>query len=216
MNKAPILIAAGILGAFAVGGVGLVAITHELTSARIAANERAAMLRKVQAIVPAERMDNDPLSDRIQVSDPDLLGGEVTDVYRARSGDEPVAVILNPVAPNGYSGPIKLLVAVLEDGSLGGVRVLSHQETPGLGDRIEEAKSDWVLGFSGRSLADPVEDQWRVKRDGGAFDQFTGATITPRSIVEAVRNTLLFVRQQGKALYEQPAIAAAPDGKGAS
>jgi electron transport complex protein RnfG len=173
-------------------------------------------VRKVQAIVPAERMDNDPLSDRIQVSDPDLLGGEVTDVYRARSGDEPVAVILNPVAPNGYSGPIKLLVAVLEDGSLGGVRVLSHQETPGLGDRIEEAKSDWVLGFSGRSLADPVEDQWRVKRDGGAFDQFTGATITPRSIVEAVRNTLLFVRQQGKALYEQPAIAAAPDGKGAS
>ena len=216
MNKAPILIAAGILGAFAVGGVGLVAITHELTSARIAANERAAMLRKVQAIVPAERMDNDPLSDRIQVSDPDLLGGEVPDVYRARSGDEPVAVILNPVAPNGYSGPIKLLVAVLEDGSLGGVRVLSHQETPGLGDRIEEAKSDWVLGFSGRSLAAPVEDQWRVQRDGGAFDQFTGATITPRAIVRAVKNTLLFVRQQGALLYERPALATAPGSKEAS
>jgi electron transport complex protein RnfG len=216
MNKIPILVAAGILGAFAVGGVGLVAITHELTDERIAANERDAMLRKVAAIVPADIMDNDPLNDRVQVSAPDMLGAKVTDVYRVRSGDEPVAVILNPVVSNGYSGPIKLLVAVLEDGSLGGVRVLTHQETPGLGDRIEETKSDWIKIFSGKSLGDPPEERWKVKRDGGAFDQFTGATVTPRAIVAAVKGALQFVQSRGRSLYEQPAVAATPGKKGAS
>jgi electron transport complex protein RnfG len=217
MNKLPILIAAGILGAFAVSGVGLVAVTHKLTDERIAANERAAMLSKVQAIVPAGRMDNDPLTDRIQVSEPDLLGAPSTEVYRVRGGGEPVAVILNPVVPDGYAGPIKLLVAVLEDGSLGGVRVLAHHETPGLGDRIEEAKSDWIMGFAGKSLGMPPVERWKVKRDGGDFDQFTGATITPRAIVKAVKNTLLFVQGQGSSLYDTPSgqvLAAA--GKGAS
>ena len=211
MNKAPILIAAGILGAFSVGGVGLVAITHQLTDERIAANERAAMLSKVQAIIPAEGMDNDPLTDRIEVRNPDLLGADVTNVYRVRGHGKPIAVVLNPVVPDGYAGPIKLLVSVLADGTLGGVRVLSHHETPGLGDQIEELKSDWILGFAGKSIGNPPEDKWKVKRDGGEFDQFTGATITPRAIVKAVKNTLEFVEQQGKALYEQPAIAEAPE-----
>jgi electron transport complex protein RnfG len=149
-------------------------------------------------------MDNDPLTDRIQVSDPDLLGDESTDVYRVRSDDQPVAVILNPIVPDGYAGPIKLLVAVLRDGSLGGVRVLAHHETPGLGDRIDEAKSDWIYGFAGKSLGKPPLERWKVKRDGGDFDQFTGATITPRSIVKAVKNTLLFVQGTGDALYTTP------------
>lgn len=213
MTKSPILIAAGILGAFAVGGVGVVAITHDLTAARIAENERAAVLRQMQAIVPPGRMDNDPLQDRIVVSDPELLGTQSTQVYRVRSNGEPVAVILNPVAPNGYGGPIRLLVSVLADGTLGGVRVLGHQETPGLGDKIEEAKSDWIQTFAGKSLGNPPVDAWKVRRDGGAFDQFTGATITPRAIVQAVRRTLEFVSAQGLALFEQPALAAAPDGK---
>jgi electron transport complex protein RnfG len=209
MSKLPILIAAFILGAFAVGGVGLVAITHELTDERIAANEREAMLRKVAAIIPTERMDNDPLQDLIEVSDPDLLGSETTRVYRVRGKGEPVAVVLNPIVPDGYAGPMKMLVSVLADGTLGGVRVLSHRETPGLGDKIEIAKSDWVLDFGGKSLGNPPEEKWKVKRDGGAFDQFTGATITPRAIVGTVKKTLLFVRKQGAALYEQPAVAAA-------
>jgi electron transport complex protein RnfG len=213
MNKAPLLVAAGILGAFAVGGVGLVAITHDLTAPRIAENERAAVLRQVQAIVPQGSMDNDPLEDRIVVSNLELLGMRSTQVYRVRSNGEPVAVILNPVAPNGYGGPIRLLVSVLADGTLGGVRVLAHQETPGLGDKIEEAKSDWIHTFAGKSLGNPPADDWTVRRDGGAFDQFTGATITPRAIVQAVRRTLEFVASQGQALFEQPALAAAPDGK---
>ncbi|MEA3274542.1 MAG: electron transport complex subunit RsxG [Pseudomonadota bacterium] len=217
MKKAPVLIAAFILGAFAVGGVGLVAITHELTDERIAANVRAAMLRKVQAIVPADLMDNDPLQDRIEVSDPDLLGAPTTQVYRVRSGGDPVAVILDPTVPDGYAGPIKLLVSVKKDGTLGGVRVLEHHETPGLGDKIDEKKDDWIKDqFNGRSLGNPPEDKWLVKRDGGEFDQFTGATVTPRSIVKAVKNTLLFVREQGEILYDAPAIAAAPKQEGAS
>jgi len=188
MNKAPILIAALILGSFAVGGVGLVAMTHELTDARIAENKRQAMLAKLRAIVPAERMANDPLADRIQVSAPELLGTEVTEVFRVRDEDEPVAVILQPVVPDGYAGPIRLLVSVLADGTLGGVRVLEHYETPGLGDKIDEKKDDWIIEqFNGKSLDNPPEAEWLVKRDGGEFDQFTGATITPRSIVKAVK-----------------------------
>jgi len=213
MIKAPVLIAGFILGAFAVGGVGLVAVTHQLTEERIAANEREATLRTLAAIVPHERMDNDPLQDVIEVSDPDLLGAESTRVYRIRGGGEPLAVVLNPVVPDGYAGPIKLLVSVLSDGTLGGVRVLSHRETPGLGDRIEIGKSDWVLGFDGKSLGDPPEAKWKVKRDGGAFDQFAGATITPRAVVKAVKNTLIYVRQEGAALYDRPKMASATNQK---
>jgi len=210
MNKLPILIAAFILGAFAVGGVGLVAITHELTAESIATNERNAMLDKVASIIPTDRMDNDPLQDLIEVSNPELLGAESTRVYRIRGGGEPVAVVLNPVVPDGYAGPIDLLVSVLADGTLGGVRVLAHRETPGLGDKIETTKSEWILAFDGKSLGNPPKEQWKVKRDRGVFDQFTGATITPRAIVNAVKNTLLFVQQQGAALYELPETATAP------
>ncbi|MEA3638932.1 MAG: electron transport complex subunit RsxG [Lamprobacter sp.] len=216
MKKAPILIAAFILGSFAVGGVGLVAVTHEITDVKIAENQRAAMMAKLEAIVPAGRMSNDPLQDRIEVSDPDLLGAPKTEVYRVRDGDEPVALILKPIVPDGYAGPIRLLVSVLRDGSLGGVRVLSHHETPGLGDKIEERKDDWIIDqFNGRSLDEPPLEHWSVKRDGGVFDQFTGATITPRSVVNAVKGTLLFVRQNGDSLYAKPAAGQAEEGTAA-
>jgi electron transport complex protein RnfG len=207
MNKAPILIASLILGGFAVGGVGLVAVTHQLTTEQIAENQRQAMLEKLAAIVPPERMTNDPLSDRIEVHDQTLLGSPATEVYRVRDDGEPVALILEPVVPDGYAGPIRLLVSVMEDGTLGGVRVLEHHETPGLGDKIDERKSDWIIEqFTGKSLDDPPPEQWTVKREGGAFDQFTGATITPRSVVDAVKDTLIFVRQHGDELYQRPAM----------
>ncbi len=204
MKTAPILLAAFVLSAFSVTGVALVAVTHHLMDTRIADNQRAAMQAKLESIIPAGRFDNDPLQDRIQVSAPALLGADETRVYRVRQAEEPVAVILDPVVPDGYAGPIQLLVSVLRDGSLGGVRVLLHHETPGLGDKIEERKSDWVLGFDGKSLTDPTPEHWAVKRDGGEFDQFTGATITPRSIVKAIKNTLIYVQQQGDALYGEP------------
>ncbi len=205
MQKAPILIAAVILSSFSVAGVGLVAVTHNLTDARIAENQREAMLNKLKAIVPAGRVKNDPLEDKIQVSEEGLLGAPVTEVFRVRDENGPVAVILQPVVPDGYAGPIRLLVSVLRDGTLGGVRVLEHHETPGLGDKIDERKDDWIVEqFNAKSIGNPPLEKWQVKRDGGDFDQFTGATITPRSVVKAVRNTLLFVEQQGDALYAAP------------
>jgi len=210
MKANPIVIAAVILGAFAILGVGLVSATYEGTKERIAHNERLSLLRKLHAMVPPESVDNDMIADRIEVRDKGLLGADVTTVYRGRRGGEPVAAVLTPVVPDGYSGPIKLLVAVRQDGSLGGVRVVTHKETPGLGDKVEEEKSDWILGFEGKSLENPPIGEWAVKRDGGYFDQFTGATITPRSIVKAVKNTLLFVQNQGESLYLELPQTAAP------
>jgi electron transport complex protein RnfG len=213
MKTVPILIAGLVLGAFAVVGVALVAVTHAATAERIATNDRMTMFKKLEAIIPTGSIGNDPIADRIEVRNQDLLGAPNTNVYRVRKDGEPVAVVLNPVVPDGYAGPIKLLVAVMKDGSLGGVRVIAHHETPGLGDRIEEQRSGWILAFTGKSLSNPSESQWKVKRDGGVYDQFTGATITPRSIVKAVANTLRFVQGQGEELYTQPAL---PSGKGAS
>jgi len=213
MKPVPILISGLVLGAFAIVGVSLVAVTHAATAGRIAANDRMTMLKKLEAIVPPGSIGNDPIADRIEVQASDLLGAASTNVYRVRKDGEPVAVVLNPMVPDGYAGPIKLLVAVMKDGSLGGVRVVAHHETPGLGDKIEEQRNDWILGFTGKSLDDPSEDKWKVKRDGGVYDQFTGATITPRSIVKAVANTLRFVKAQGEGLYTQPAVAPS---KGAS
>ncbi|MGQ9660518.1 MAG: electron transport complex subunit RsxG [Thermochromatium sp.] len=211
-----ILLSGGVLGAFAIGGVTLVAITHSSIDTRIADNQYQAMKRKLDAILPVDQINNDPLHDSLQVNARDLLGADSTRVYRARHDESPVAVVLESVVPDGYAGPIKLLVSVLRDGTLGGVRVVSHHETPGLGDKIEETKSDWVLGFTGKSLTNPPLEKWAVKRDGGVFDQFTGATITPRSVVKAVRDTLIYVQQQGEALYQpvEPETATVDGGRG--
>ncbi len=200
-----IAISGGVLAIFAILGTALVAFTHHQTKDQIAANERQALLDKLAVLVPPAAIDNNMLEDRIEVHKAELLGAPTTTVYRARLKGQPVAVVLNSVVPDGYAGPINLLVAVNRDGTLGGVRVISHKETPGLGDRVEETRSDWVLSFNGKSLSDPSEENWKVKRDGGYFDQFTGATITPRSIVKAVKNTLIYVREQGDRLYNQKA-----------
>ncbi len=196
------LLATVVLGGFAVLGTGLVALTERNTRERIAANERAFTLRSLNEIVPPGQRDNDLFTDIIQVSDPELLGTpEPVTVYRARKDGQPVAAILRVVAPKGYSGPIKLLVGVRNDGTVAGVRVVSHRETPGLGDGIEAQRSDWILGFSGRSLGDPPEAAWTVRRDGGDFDQFTGATITPRAVTRAVRDALIYFRTHREALF---------------
>jgi Na+-translocating ferredoxin:NAD+ oxidoreductase subunit G len=197
----PIVIAGVLLSLFSVAGAGLVAVTHVATADRIAQNERQALLDRLAVLVPAERVTNDMAADALLVSDRERLGADRTTVYRARAGDAPVALILTAVVPDGYAGPINLLVAVLADGTLGGVRVITHKETPGLGDKIEEQRTDWIHGFSGKSLADPEPARWKVKRDGGDFDQFTGATVTPRAVVKAVKNTLLYVKEKGNALY---------------
>jgi electron transport complex protein RnfG len=188
--------AATLLTLFAVLGGGLVAFSFQATDEQIKENERLTLLRTLSALIPPERYDNDLFSDIREMQHEAFLGtDEFVTIYRARKGGQPVAAVLTSVAPDGYSGRIRLLVGLNYDGTLVGVRVLSHQETPGLGDSIEERRSDWIFGFNGRSLNNPDKTGWKVKRDGGVFDQFTGATITPRAIVKAVYKTLLFYRQ---------------------
>ena len=131
-------------------------------------------------------------------------------MYRARLRGEAVAVVLAPVAPGGYSGSIHLLVGIAPDGTLLGVRVTEHRETPGLGDAIEARKSDWIRRFTGRSLGDPPFERWRVRKDGGDFDQFTGATVTPRAVVGAVANVLVYFDRHRAELLAQPATIVPP------
>lgn len=187
----PVLISAAFLFLFAVIGSGLVAFTHDSTAARIAENQRRALLRSLNELVPRDQYNNEIYTDIVHVRNAELLGtDEPVPVYRARKDGWPVAAVFASMAPDGYNGNIRLLVAVRLDGTLAGVRVLAHRETPGLGDSIETERSDWIRGFAGKSLGDPKAEQWQVKRDGGAFDQFTGATITPRAVVGAVKRAL--------------------------
>jgi Na+-translocating ferredoxin:NAD+ oxidoreductase subunit G len=201
--------AAGILAAFAMFGALLVALTWERTAERIAANEREVLLRSLAEVLPAGSHDNAVHEDVITVTDPSLLGTEApVAVYRARLKNRPVAVVMAPVAPGGYSGPIKLLVGVMADGSVSGVRVVAHRETPGLGDKIEVERDDWILDFTGRRLGQPPRERWAVRRDDGDFDQFTGATITARAVVSAVRDALVYFETHRDALFAAPAGAA--------
>ncbi|MCZ8166080.1 electron transport complex subunit RsxG [Silanimonas sp.] len=190
-----------VVGALGLGG--LLAM-RALTAERIAEQQRASTLRALAVLLPKE-YDNDPQTDRIEVVAPAWLGSEdALTVRRARNDGRVVALLLEAVAPDGYNGDIRLLVGVDAQGRVIGVRVVEHRETPGLGDPIEIARGPWITGFDGRSLRDPAADAWRVRRDGGAFDQLAGATITPRAVVGAVRRALQFVESHGEALAMAP------------
>ncbi len=194
-----------LLGGFAVVGTGMVAVTHHETEARIAQNERDYLLRTLNTLIPPDTYDNVLYEDAIEVVDKALLGSSTPlPIYRARKGGKPVAAIITTVAPDGYNGDIKLLVAVRYDGTIMGVRVISHLETPGLGDSIDSKKSHWIDGFRGYSLHNPDELGWHVEKDGGIFDQFTGATISPRAVVKAVHNSLKYFEQHKAEIFSRP------------
>ena len=195
-------VAALILTGFAVVGTGLVAVTYTSTKDIIAEAQRQALEAKLNQLVPADRYDNRITEDAIEVAAPEWLGtDQPVTVYRARKDGQPVALFAAPYAPDGYSGPIQLLIGVYADGTLAGVRVLAHKETPGLGDGIEERRSPWILAFAGKSLGNPEPARWKVKKDGGAFDQFTGATITPRAVIKATRKFLEYVQTHQAQLF---------------
>ena len=195
-------VAALILTGFAVVGTGLVAVTYTGTKDIIAEAQRQALEANLNQLVPADRYDNRITEDAIEVTAPEWLGtDQPVKVYRARKDGQPVALFATPYAPDGYSGPIQLLIGVYADGTLAGARVLAHKETPGLGDGIEERRSPWILAFTGKSLGNPEPDRWKVKKDGGAFDQFTGATITPRAVVKATRKFLEYVQTHQAQLF---------------
>jgi electron transport complex protein RnfG len=198
------------LAAAAVLAVGLVALVHDRARPQIEASRRAAQLQQLTAVLGDIAYDNDPLSDTLPVRDLEFLGTtEALLAHRVRRNGEPVAVLLPAVAPDGYIGALRLLVAIDRQGHLIGVRVLEHRETPGLGDFVEERRSDWIHQFDGRSLGAPPASRWQVSKDGGAFDQYTGATVTSRAVTHAVRNALeYFERHRDELLAAPPSLAA--------
>jgi len=192
------------LGLFAIITGGSIAVTQALTAERIQEEAARAEAKALFEIIPESQHDNDLLNDTVQLPASDRLAtkGPVT-VWVARRNGEPTGFIMPVVAPDGYSGNIRLLVGIDLQGTVLGVRVVSHKETPGLGDRIETKKSDWIYNFEGRSLDNPEPRNWNVKKNGGVFDQFTGATITPRAVVKAVQKSLIYFRQHRREILNR-------------
>lgn len=195
-----------ILAGFALAAIVLVMLTQWLTQDRIESQQRSELMTTLNALIPPTQHDNDLYADCTMVTAPDALGlSQPQPVYRSRFNGEPNALALRTTAPDGYSGNINMLVAVDTQGVVQGVRVLSHRETPGLGDKIEIRRDDWILSFDGQSVRGDNDPRWQVRRDGGMFDAFTGATITPRAVVNAVERTVRFANQQRDMLFNAPA-----------
>lgn len=190
------------LGLAALVGSALLAGIHELTRERVAAREHAQALARLAAVLPAALYDNDPLAQTRHLTD-ERLGPGRQRIHSARRDGRVQAVAITATAADGYAGPIHFITGIDRNGRILGVRVLEHGETPGLGDPIETRRSDWIHGFAGRSLGDPPASGWTVRRDGGEFDQFTGATITPRALTRAIARVLEFHRARHAYLYGQ-------------
>jgi len=191
-----------LLGLFALCCTGLVAWVNALTQDTILLQQQKQLTLILNQIIPTQLHDNVLSEQCIWVNSPEFLGTDADlPAYLAYKDDQPIGIAIEAIAPNGYNGPIKLIVGVDNHGKVLGVRTLSHQETPGLGDKIDLRKSDWVTHFSGQYFTGH-ENDWKVKKDGGQFDQFTGATITPRAYVKAIAKALTFVEQHRQALYQ--------------
>ena len=191
-----------LVGVIAVGAAALVTGSHEFSRDRIEANRQARLLQDLQSVLDTAVAEAALNPTRIQASDPQRPGYEdPVDVYVVRDEGRPRAAVFPAVAPDGYHAPIHLLVGVSADGIVTGVRVVEHRETPGLGDVIEIAKSDWILQFDGKSLNSPQRPQWALDDVGGSFDSITGATVTARAVVSGVRDALEFYEARSAELF---------------
>jgi electron transport complex protein RnfG len=180
----------------------LVALTFQATRERIAANEKALLEQSLQPALAGTFYDSGVSESRLVLPSPHgLPGNEPAVVYRVFAEGEPVAALFAVTARDGFSGPIRILVGIGVDGRVTGVRILRHRETPGLGDKIESARSDWVFQFDGHSMGDPVATGWAIEVDGGEFDQLTGASVTPRAIIKAIRDTLNYFETHQGAIF---------------
>jgi electron transport complex protein RnfG len=192
-KKPPIWSSAVILAVLAAICTALVAITQRTTAPRIAANAQAHLEQSLAPVLAGLTYDGKLSESTITIPLPHgLPGNEPVSVYRVFADARPVAALFVVTARDGFTGPIKLLIGIAAAGSITGVRVLEHRETPGLGDLIDSSRSDWVLQFSGTSLLNPQPSRWAIRRDGGDFDQLTGASITPRAVVKAIKETLIY------------------------
>jgi len=189
---------------FALVGTALLALTYDLTHDTIARSIENEKLKLIAQIVPPAAYDNDIMKDTAQLPADKMLGNdEPATVYRGRLNSQPSIAVIQAIAP-GYSGKTRLIIAIHRDGRVSGVRVVSHKETPGLGDYIEIAKSNWITGFNDTSLESLKESEWKVKKDGGKFDYMAGATVTPRSIVKAVHKALQYFAANRDMLFAAP------------
>ncbi|MDG0971017.1 MAG: electron transport complex subunit RsxG [Porticoccaceae bacterium] len=195
-----------VLAIFALITAIILASTDSLTRDKIAESERQAAQRKLLEIIPIERHDNDllmdvqPIPQRFWAKLGLKKGG---DIHIARRDGMPVAAIIPAITPDGYSGNIAMIIGINFDDTIAGVRVTEHRETPGLGDKVDLKKSDWILDFNGKSLVNPEASAWDVKKNGGAYDQFTGATITPRAVINQIVATLEYFSQDRERLLNQ-------------
>ena len=192
--------------AFAFVGTLMLAYVFIATRPPIEASEKEARLALFKQILPAKNYDNDLLSSQVVIEPNDLLGNRLPSVANVASfQQQPAGVILEAVAHDGYSGDIKLLIAIRADGSVSGVRVLAHKETPGLGDYIDIAHGNWIKLFNDESLQKTTVNKWQVKKDGGQYDYMVGATITPRAVVKAVLKALQYFEINKQTLFAQNA-----------
>lgn len=189
-----------VLAAFAVLVTSALAFTQYVTRDRITTNQIKHRQSTLAEVLPSQWHDHSLEDFKLDLFD--QRSNTIRTCYIAKLNGEPMAAIITAVAPDGYSGDINLLVGILADGTVTGVRVTSHSETPGLGDAIELRRSNWIKGFNGKSLTAPIEPRWTVKKQNGDFDQFTGATITPRAVVREVSNTLKFFEEVKDQLFE--------------
>jgi len=184
-----------ILACFALVVTAVVALTHELTKQDIAKQEQQYLLTLLEQVIEPSTYDNDLANQCVLITAPKALGRKTAQrAFIATKNNSPVAIAIETTAPNGYNGNIDLLVGVDLFGKVSGVRTLRHQETPGLGDKVELAKSSWIESFKNKILTQKNEKQWQVTKDGGQFDQFTGATITPRAVVLATKKAIAYVK----------------------
>jgi electron transport complex protein RnfG len=198
---------ATILFVFVIIFTSLLAGAYLWTKPALEASAAEEKMRLIDDVLPRTAYDNELLKDTIEAPASALLGtDEPTTIYRARKGGQPVALVLEAIAPDGYAGKIRLVMAINADGTLAGVRVTQHKETPGLGDYIEPKKDKnkqhpWITQFNGLSYAGATDKEWKVKKDGGRFDSVAGATVTPRAVIKAVRKATRFVAENQTQLY---------------
>ncbi|MCG8023509.1 MAG: electron transport complex subunit RsxG [Candidatus Thiodiazotropha endolucinida] len=194
-----------LLGGFSTLATALLVAGNLATRDAILERQKEDLHHSLSQVIPSEQYDNDLLENPLQLDGPQ---GEPLTVYRGTEGMQ-ISALAWEISGQGYAGEIRLILGLDADGSILGVRVLSHAETPGLGDKMEVAKDDWILDFNGLSLGQPPADQWQVKKDGGRFDQFSGATITPRAVVQAIKGGLEFFQEHRTELLNPPVITTA-------
>ncbi|CAM8373577.1 RnfG Predicted NADH,ubiquinone oxidoreductase, subunit RnfG [Candidatus Methylopumilus universalis] len=177
-------------------------VSYFLTKTPIEESDARAKRMFLNQVVPSNLYDNNLVEDTISVEPNPLIGNKKNiDIYRAKKNNQVIAVIIETIAPDGYSGEIKTLVGVDQKDKILGVRVITHKETPGLGDYIEVDKSHWIKNFNLKSLDEMGEKEWAVKKDGGDFDYVSGATITSRAVIKSTYKSLLYVKENKKRLF---------------